>query len=65
LLAKLQLSEFFQELVQQFDGVEIVEEPEFTPALVFRSVNALKLRFHPRSSSRPPAVSSPEGETAR
>jgi pimeloyl-[acyl-carrier protein] synthase len=51
LLAKLQLSEFFGELVQRFDCVEITEEPEFTPALVFRSVTALKLRFNPRAAS--------------
>jgi pimeloyl-[acyl-carrier protein] synthase len=51
LLAKLQLSEFFQELVQRFDSVEIIEEPQFTQALVFRSVTALKLRFHPRAAS--------------
>jgi pimeloyl-[acyl-carrier protein] synthase len=49
LLAKLQMSEFFGELVQTFDRVEILEEPQFTPALVFRSVSALKLRFHPRA----------------
>jgi cytochrome P450 len=49
LLAKLQISEFFRELVQRFERVEIIEEPRFTPALVFRSVAALKLRFHPRT----------------
>jgi len=47
-LAKLQVGEFFTALVQRFDRLEILEEPTFTPALVFRSVNALKLRFHPR-----------------
>jgi cytochrome P450 len=47
LLAKLQLSEFFLELVQRFERVDLVEEPLFTPALVFRSVGSLKLRFHP------------------
>jgi cytochrome P450 len=51
LLAKLQLSEFFGALVQRFDGIEFLEEPTFTPALVFRSVTALKLRFNPRSVS--------------
>jgi cytochrome P450 len=45
LIAKLQLSEFFSSLVQRFDRVEIVEEPTFTPALVFRGVTALQLRF--------------------
>ncbi|MCS6946802.1 MAG: cytochrome P450 [Steroidobacteraceae bacterium] len=48
LLAKLQVSEFFTALVQRFDRVEVLEEPTFTPALVFRGVNALKLRFYPR-----------------
>ncbi len=51
LLAKLQLSEFFQELVRRFERVDLVEEPRFTPALVFRSVGSLKLRFHPRPGS--------------
>jgi len=51
LLAKLQLSEFFGALVQRFDGIEFLEEPTFTPALVFRSVTALKLRFNPRAVS--------------
>jgi pimeloyl-[acyl-carrier protein] synthase len=51
LLAKLQVSEFFGALVQRFEGVEILEPPQFTPALVFRSVTALRLRFHPRGLS--------------
>lgn len=51
LLAKMQLSEFFNQLVNRFDSVEVLDEPEFTPALVFRGVTALKLRFHPRRSS--------------
>jgi cytochrome P450 len=51
LLAKLQLSEFFSALAQRFDRVEILDEPTFTPALVFRSVTALQLRFHPRIDS--------------
>lgn len=51
LLAKLQLSEFFGALVQRFERVEILETPQFTPALVFRSVTALRLRFFPRSIS--------------
>jgi pimeloyl-[acyl-carrier protein] synthase len=51
LLAKLQLGEFFGALVQNFDGIEFLEEPTFTPALVFRSVTALKLRFNPRAVS--------------
>ncbi len=47
-LAKLQVSEFFTTLVERFERLEMLEEPTFTPALVFRSVNALNLRFHPR-----------------
>ncbi|MET0985514.1 MAG: cytochrome P450 [Steroidobacteraceae bacterium] len=47
LLAKLQLSEFFTALTQRFDRVEVLEEPEFTPNLVFRAVNQLRVRFHP------------------
>ena len=38
LLAKLQLGEFFAALTQRFDRVEILEDPEFTPNLVFRGV---------------------------
>jgi cytochrome P450 len=48
LLAKLQLSEFFNALVERFESVEILEPPRFTPALVFRSVDALRARFNPR-----------------
>jgi len=51
LLAKLQLSEFFGALVQRFDRVEILAEPEFTPGLVFRSLKALQVRFHPRQDA--------------
>jgi cytochrome P450 len=49
LLAKLQLSEFFTALAQRFDSVEILEPPKFMPNLVFRSVDGLKVRFHPRA----------------
>lgn len=47
-LAKLQISEFFTALVQRFDRIEILEEPRFTPGLVFRSVSDLHVRFEPR-----------------
>jgi cytochrome P450 len=50
LLAKLQVSEFFNALTQRFDSVEILAEPSFTPALVFRGVSELQLRFYPRTS---------------
>jgi len=50
LLAKLQLGEFFAALTQRFDSVEILEEPEFFPNLVFRGVNGLRVRFNPHVS---------------
>jgi cytochrome P450 len=48
LLAKVQLSEFFAALTQRFERVEILEEPQFVPNLVFRGVTGLQVRFHPR-----------------
>jgi cytochrome P450 len=45
LLAKLQLSEFFNALVHRFDGVQILEEPVFQPVLVFRTVQALRVKL--------------------
>jgi len=51
LLAKMQLGEFFTALVERFERVEILEEPEFPPVIVFRTVAALKTRFHPRQST--------------
>jgi len=49
LLAKLQLSEFFAALTQRFDRVEVLQEPEFVPNLVFRGVTRLNVRFQPRA----------------
>jgi pimeloyl-[acyl-carrier protein] synthase len=49
MLAKVQLSEFFAELAQRFEPLEIVEEPEFAPNLVFRGVYGFKVRFRPRA----------------
>jgi cytochrome P450 len=49
LLAKMQVSEFFNALTQRFDRLEILQPPEFQPNLVFRGVKALKVRLHPRS----------------
>jgi cytochrome P450 len=49
LLAKLQVSAFFNALVQRFDGVEILEQPEFNASPIFRNVTGLKTRFHPRT----------------
>jgi len=48
LLAKMQMAEFFGSLVQRFDRVELLEEPRFNPNLVFRGVQNLRVRFHPR-----------------
>ncbi len=50
LLAKMQMSEFFTALTQRFDGVDIVEEPQFLHNLVFRGVKGLTVRFRPRAS---------------
>jgi pimeloyl-[acyl-carrier protein] synthase len=49
LLAKLQVSELFSAIVERFDGIEVLEEPTFTAALVFRGVSSLKVRFLPRT----------------
>ena len=49
LLAKMQLGEFFPELVRRFD-VELVEPGlRFGPTLGFRGLETLKLRLHPRT----------------
>jgi cytochrome P450 len=48
LLAKLQLSEFFNAATQRFERVEVLAEPDWVNNLIFRSVNGLKVRFHPR-----------------
>jgi cytochrome P450 len=48
LLAKLQVSEFFAALTQGFERVQLLEEPQFTPNLVFRAVARLPVRFYPR-----------------
>lgn len=49
LLAKLQMSEFFSALTRRFESVEVLEPPVFAPNLVFRGVDALNVRFHPRA----------------
>ncbi len=50
LLAKMQMAEFFSALTQRFDGVELLEQPQFLNNLVFRGVRSLNLRFHPRQT---------------
>jgi pimeloyl-[acyl-carrier protein] synthase len=50
LLAKMQLCEFFAQLVQRFDSVEILDERlDFMPQIVFRGLFKLNVRFHPRA----------------
>jgi pimeloyl-[acyl-carrier protein] synthase len=49
LLAKLQVSELFTAIVERFDRAEVLEEPKFTAALVFRGVTELKVRLYPRT----------------
>lgn len=46
LIAKMQLTEFFTVLTQQFNGAEILDsEIKFSPILVFRSIPSLHMRF--------------------
>ena len=50
LLAKMQLTEFFAALVQQFDGVEVLDDRlDFMPQIVFRGLYKLNVKFHPRA----------------
>ncbi len=49
LLAKMQLVEFFPELLRRFD-IEIVDEKlDFHPSIAFRGLNSLHLRLRPRA----------------
>jgi cytochrome P450 len=51
LLAKMQLCEFFSQLVQRFDSVEILDKRlDFMPQIVFRGLFKLNVRFHPRTA---------------
>jgi len=49
LLAKMQLGEFFPELVRRFDLELLDERLNFGPTLGFRGLETLNLRLHPRS----------------
>jgi pimeloyl-[acyl-carrier protein] synthase len=49
MLAKLQMGEFLAAATQRFERIEVLEDPSWVPNLIFRSVNALKVRFHPRA----------------
>lgn len=49
LVAKLQLTEFFGELVKRFEGAELLDEKlDFMPQIAFRGLNQLKVRMKPR-----------------
>ncbi len=50
LLAKMQLCEFFQALVNRFESVEVLDDRlDFMPASVFRGMWGMHVRFHTRS----------------
>ena len=52
LLAKMQLCEFFQALVNRFESVEILDDPlDFMPVSVFRGMWCMNVRFHPRQGT--------------
>jgi cytochrome P450 len=49
LMAKMQLSEFFPELVRRFDRIEVTErELQFSGAMAFRGPEQIHMRLHPR-----------------
>jgi cytochrome P450 len=48
MLAKLQMGEFFTAVTQRFERVEVMDEPEWVPNIIFRAVNGLNVRFYPR-----------------
>lgn len=48
LLAKMQLAEFFPELVRRFDLELLDDRLDFGPTLGFRGLESLRLRLHPR-----------------
>jgi pimeloyl-[acyl-carrier protein] synthase len=53
LLAKMQLGEFFPELVRRFDRIDILDDPpEFTNSVGQRGLLHLNARFHPRTDSK-------------
>jgi cytochrome P450 len=50
-LAKLQVTEFFGELVRRFSGAELLDpQLAFMPQIVFRGLYHLNLRLQPRKS---------------
>lgn len=54
LLAKMQLSEFFPELVRRYDLELLDKQLDFGPTLGFRGLESLRLRLHPRHSGGQP-----------
>ena len=48
LLAKMQLAEFFPELVRRFDLELLDTKLDFGPTPMFRGLNSLHMRLHPR-----------------
>jgi pimeloyl-[acyl-carrier protein] synthase len=52
LLAKMQVTEFFSSLVQQFEGAEILDKTlQFLPQVAFRGLHALNVRMKPRNNA--------------
>lgn len=51
MLAKLQISEFLNSAAQRFERIEVLQEPDWVPNLIFRTVTGLNVRFHPRRGS--------------
>lgn len=49
MLAKLQIGEFLSAASQRFERIEVLGEPTWVPNLIFRSVDGLNVRFHPRA----------------
>lgn len=48
LLAKMQLGEFFPELVRRFDPELLDKRLDWSPSVGFRGVDSLNIRLHPR-----------------
>jgi len=51
LLAKMQLGEFFPELVRRFDVELLDKRLDFSPVMSFRGLDTLHIRLHPRSAA--------------
>jgi pimeloyl-[acyl-carrier protein] synthase len=51
LLAKMQLGEFFPELVRRFDVELLDKRLDFSPVMSFRGLETLHVRLHPRAGN--------------